>query len=107
MAAAYTFYTIIFKKDPTLAAYKGNLTPSQAQFIKNIVKTKFTILWIPGMQSPMMFTADLFISLPMPPPFSLPIRPKMPRLIYGTLEMVILPPCKILYILMLHREIIM
>ncbi|WP_185289310.1 PKD domain-containing protein [Chryseobacterium lactis] len=40
MAAAYTFYTIIFKKDPTLAAYKGNLTPSQAQFIKNIVKTE-------------------------------------------------------------------
>ena len=40
MAAAYTFYTIIFKKDPTLAPYKGSLTPAQAQFIKNIVKTE-------------------------------------------------------------------
>lgn len=39
MAAAYTFYTILFKKDPTQASYNGNLSPSQAQFIKNIVKT--------------------------------------------------------------------
>ncbi|MGU3373558.1 T9SS type A sorting domain-containing protein [Chryseobacterium sp. M5A1_1a] len=39
MAAAYTFYTIIFKKDPTLVPYHGNLTPTEAQFIKDIVKT--------------------------------------------------------------------
>ncbi|WP_278379467.1 PKD domain-containing protein [Chryseobacterium arthrosphaerae] len=40
MAAAYTFYTIIFKKDPTLASYIGNLAPAQAQLIKNIVKAE-------------------------------------------------------------------
>ncbi|MGU3377535.1 T9SS type A sorting domain-containing protein [Chryseobacterium sp. M5A1_1a] len=39
MAAAYTFYTILYKKDPTLIPYNGTLTPVQAQFIKNIVKT--------------------------------------------------------------------
>ncbi|MGE8554187.1 MAG: PKD domain-containing protein [Chryseobacterium jejuense] len=39
MVAAYTFYTVIFKKDPTLAPYNGILTPEQAQFIKNMVKT--------------------------------------------------------------------
>ncbi|AZA79485.1 T9SS C-terminal target domain-containing protein [Chryseobacterium sp. G0186] len=39
MAAAYTFYTIIFKKDPTLVPYNGTLTPTQAQFIKDVVKT--------------------------------------------------------------------
>lgn len=39
MAAAYTFYTILYKKDPTLVPYNGTLTPTQAQFIKNIVKT--------------------------------------------------------------------
>lgn len=39
MAAAYTFYTLLYKKDPTLVPYNGTLTPTQAQFIKNIVKT--------------------------------------------------------------------
>lgn len=39
MAAAYTFYTILYKKDPTLVPYNGNLTSAQAQLIKNIVKT--------------------------------------------------------------------
>ncbi|SDJ66785.1 PKD domain-containing protein [Chryseobacterium jejuense] len=39
MVAAYTFYTVIFKKDPTLAPYNGTLIPGQAQFIKNMVKT--------------------------------------------------------------------
>lgn len=39
MAAAYTFYTILYKKDPTLVPYNGTLTPAQAQLIKNIVKT--------------------------------------------------------------------
>ncbi|MCS4305025.1 PKD domain-containing protein [Chryseobacterium sp. BIGb0232] len=38
MAAAYTFYAVIFKKDPTLAPYNGNLTAAEAQFIKNTVK---------------------------------------------------------------------
>lgn len=40
MAAAYTFYTIIFKKDPTQISFNGNLTPAQAQLIKDIVKTE-------------------------------------------------------------------
>jgi hypothetical protein len=39
MAAAYTFYVILYKKDPTLVSYNGSLTPTQAQFIKNVVKT--------------------------------------------------------------------
>ncbi|WP_160139269.1 PKD domain-containing protein [Chryseobacterium sp. c4a] len=39
MVAAYTFYTVIFKKDPTLIPYNGTLTSEQAQFIKNTVKT--------------------------------------------------------------------
>lgn len=38
MIAAYTFYTVIFKKDPTLAPYNGTLTQAQAQLIKNTVK---------------------------------------------------------------------
>ncbi|MDR2235489.1 MAG: T9SS type A sorting domain-containing protein [Chryseobacterium sp.] len=38
MAAAYTFYTIIFKKDPELASFNGNLTPTESQILKNIVK---------------------------------------------------------------------
>ncbi|BAP30235.1 PKD domain containing protein [Chryseobacterium sp. StRB126] len=39
MIAAYTFYTVIFKKDPTLVSYNGTLTAEQAQLIKNTVKT--------------------------------------------------------------------
>lgn len=39
MAAAYTFYTVIFKKDPTLATFNGNLSASEAQILKNAVKT--------------------------------------------------------------------
>lgn len=38
MVAAYTFYTVIFKKDPTLVPYNGTLTQAQAQLIKNTVK---------------------------------------------------------------------
>ncbi len=38
MAAAYTFYTMIFKKDPTLATFNGNLSSSDAAILKNIVK---------------------------------------------------------------------
>ncbi|MCE3075652.1 PKD domain-containing protein [Chryseobacterium gwangjuense] len=38
MAAAYTFYTIIFKKDPTLTTFNGNLTVSEANILKNTVK---------------------------------------------------------------------
>ncbi|KAA2217813.1 PKD domain-containing protein [Chryseobacterium sediminis] len=40
MAAAYTFYTIIFKKDPTQIPFNGNLSPVQAQLVKDIVKTE-------------------------------------------------------------------
>ncbi|CAI8700372.1 T9SS type A sorting domain-containing protein [Chryseobacterium sp. IT-36CA2] len=40
MAAAYTFYTILFKKDPSLIPFNGNLSPAQAQLIKEIVKTE-------------------------------------------------------------------
>lgn len=40
MAAAYIFYTIIFKKDPTQIPFNGNLSPVQAQLIKDIVKTE-------------------------------------------------------------------
>jgi len=39
MAAAYTFYTVIFKKDPTLIPFNGNLNPSEADILKNTVKT--------------------------------------------------------------------
>lgn len=39
MVAAYTFYTIIYKKDPTLLTFNGSLTPEQAQNIKRLVKT--------------------------------------------------------------------
>lgn len=38
MAAAYTFYTIIFKKDPTLIPFNGNLSASDANILKNVVK---------------------------------------------------------------------
>ncbi|MDR6920933.1 DUF4886 domain-containing protein [Chryseobacterium sp. 2987] len=38
MAAAYTFYTLIFKKDPELASFNGNLTTMESQAIKSIVK---------------------------------------------------------------------
>ncbi|WP_077414081.1 T9SS type A sorting domain-containing protein [Chryseobacterium sp. JV274] len=40
MAAAYTFYTILFKKDPAQIPFNGNLSPAQAQLIKDIVKTE-------------------------------------------------------------------
>lgn len=40
MAAAYTFYTVLFKKDPTLVSFNGNLTSAEAQLIKNIVKAE-------------------------------------------------------------------
>lgn len=39
MAAAYAFYTAIFKKDPTLVTYDADLNPTQAQNIKQIVKS--------------------------------------------------------------------
>lgn len=38
MAAAYTFYTILFKKNPELATFNGNLTTTESQVIKSIVK---------------------------------------------------------------------
>ena len=38
MAAAYTFYTILYKKDPTLISFKGSLSTDQANNIKRIVK---------------------------------------------------------------------
>ncbi|MBB1148985.1 T9SS type A sorting domain-containing protein [Myroides sp. NP-2] len=38
MAAAYTFYTVLFKKDPTLLTYNAGLTAEQATNIKRIVK---------------------------------------------------------------------
>ncbi|KPE50232.1 DUF4886 domain-containing protein [Chryseobacterium indologenes] len=38
MAAAYTFYTLIFKKDPELASFNGNLTTTESQAIKSVVK---------------------------------------------------------------------
>ncbi|WP_255493770.1 PKD domain-containing protein [Myroides sp. WP-1] len=38
MVAAYTFYTIIYKKDPTLVTFKGSLSTDQANNIKRIVK---------------------------------------------------------------------
>lgn len=39
MAAAYTFYTVIFKKDPTLATFNGTLSTTEASILKNAVKT--------------------------------------------------------------------
>lgn len=39
MAAAYAFYSVIFQKDPTLTTYNADLNPTQAQNIKQIVKT--------------------------------------------------------------------
>jgi hypothetical protein len=38
MAAAYTFYTMIFKKDPTQVAFNGTLSTADAVKIKDIVK---------------------------------------------------------------------
>jgi PKD repeat protein len=38
MAAAYTFYTVIFKKDPTLVTFNGNLSANEASILKNTVK---------------------------------------------------------------------
>ncbi|PIF44555.1 putative secreted protein (Por secretion system target) [Chryseobacterium sp. 52] len=38
MAAAYTFYTILFKKDPEQAPFNGNLTLTESQILKSIVK---------------------------------------------------------------------
>ncbi|WP_317197628.1 PKD domain-containing protein [Chryseobacterium tagetis] len=38
MAAAYTFYTVIFKKDPTLVTFNGNLSANEANILKNTVK---------------------------------------------------------------------
>ncbi len=39
MIAAYTFYTTIFKKDPTLSTYNGNLSQTEANIVRNAVKT--------------------------------------------------------------------
>ncbi|WP_353103364.1 DUF4886 domain-containing protein [Myroides odoratus] len=38
MVAAYTFYTVIFRKDPTLTTFNGSLTAEQARNIKRLVK---------------------------------------------------------------------
>lgn len=38
MAAAYTFYTVLFKKDPTLTSFIGDLSQTDAAIIKGIVK---------------------------------------------------------------------
>lgn len=38
MAAAYTFYTVIYKKDPTLATFNSSLDSTVATNIKNVVK---------------------------------------------------------------------
>lgn len=38
MAAAYTFYTIIYRKDPTLVTYNSSLNSNTASIIKNAVK---------------------------------------------------------------------
>lgn len=42
VAAAFTFYTVIFKKDPTLSTFVGNLSPTDASTIKAVVKS---IVW--------------------------------------------------------------
>ena len=39
MAAAYTFYTVIFRKDPTLATFTNQIDPNQISTIRNAVKT--------------------------------------------------------------------
>lgn len=38
MIAAYTFYTTIFKKDPTLSTYDGSLSHTEANIVRNAVK---------------------------------------------------------------------
>lgn len=38
MAAAYTFYTILYKKDPSTILYNASLTAQEAQNLKNIVR---------------------------------------------------------------------
>lgn len=38
MAAAYTFYTVIYKKDPTLVTFNSSLDAATAQNIKSVVK---------------------------------------------------------------------
>lgn len=38
MAAAYTFYASIFKKDPTLATFNGTLSANDAAILKSVVK---------------------------------------------------------------------
>ncbi len=38
MAAAYTFYTLIFQQDPTLVTYNSSISPSDAAILKQIVK---------------------------------------------------------------------
>lgn len=38
-AAAVTFYTILFRKDPTLINFDFTITPANAKAIKNVVKT--------------------------------------------------------------------
>lgn len=38
MAAAYTFYTVIFQKDPTLTTFDGTLSSEEASILKNVVK---------------------------------------------------------------------
>jgi len=38
MAAAFTFYTILFKKDPELTSFVGDLSQTDATLIKGIVK---------------------------------------------------------------------
>src|SRR5690606_41124656 len=37
MVAAYTFYTTIFKKDPLLATYNGNISAAEAQIVRTAV----------------------------------------------------------------------
>ncbi|MDO4729143.1 MAG: T9SS type A sorting domain-containing protein [Bacteroidota bacterium] len=39
MAAAYTFYTILYQKNPTAVSYNANLTTAVADILKNTVKT--------------------------------------------------------------------
>lgn len=38
MVAAYTFYVMLFEKDPTAVPFNGNLTAADAAIIKNVVK---------------------------------------------------------------------
>jgi PKD repeat protein len=39
MIAAYTFYTVIFKRDPTTVTFNGNLSSADADIVRNAVKT--------------------------------------------------------------------